>query len=324
MKKRRAGIITPFITAFIIILFFRPALFAGAFDYIQKAGGALNAEAAPGSQTSENAPLANAAQGGKPACPGGHVHGPQCGGHKIENSNLVIIYGKAGGEEYEVIKNEIKESQIFETLAQHLGLQIKLPAELKLKLCMAGEENAYYDSEKKEILISYELLRYFEKLVESQQGLSEDEKAELFVDLAFFVTLHELGHALIDIFDLPITGKEEDVADQLAAWIILKTFGDDDHQAVLALINASEWFVAEFDAGQIKAEDLEFAGSHSLDPQRFYNMITWAYGFNPNAATAALGSDIEELLPEERIEFAEAEFERMDKSFMTLLEKYLK
>ncbi|HOT77357.1 MAG TPA: DUF4344 domain-containing metallopeptidase [Candidatus Wallbacteria bacterium] len=316
-------IIKSFITALIIISFLQPALFAGAFDSVKKAGGGLSGAAAPDSKTAEKVSPQDVRPGPDQPCSGGILCNG-CNGHKIENSNLVIIYGKAGGEEYEDIKNDIKESQIFETLAEHLGIQIKLPAELKIKLCMVGEENAYYDSEKKEILISYELLRYFEKLVESQQELSEDEKAELFVDLAFFVTLHELGHALIDIFDLPITGREEDVADQLASWIILKTFGDDDHQAVLALINASEWFVAEFDEETIKAEDLEFADSHSLDPQRFYNMITWAYGFNPNAATAALGSDIEELLPEERINFAEDEFSRMDKSFTTLLEKYLK
>ena len=29
---------------------------------------------------------------------------------------------------------------------------------------------------------------------------------------------HELGHALIDAWDLPITGREEDAADQLPTW----------------------------------------------------------------------------------------------------------
>lgn len=251
-------------------------------------------------------------------------HGENCRGHRLVRSNLVIVYGKAAGAGHEEIKKAVADSAIFETLVEHLADFIELPSELKIRLLMLGEENAYYDPAKKEILISYELLKQFSDMVDSSGGMSDDEKAELFVDIAFFVTLHELGHALIDIFDLPITGREEDVADQLASWFILKTFGDDDHQAVLALVNASEWFVSGFLDPKTKVEDIEFADGHSLDPQRFYNIIAWAYGFNPDAAAAAIGGEISDFLPEERIEAAAAEFERLDRSFGVLLEKYLK
>lgn len=36
-----------------------------------------------------------------------------------------------------------------------------------------------------------------------------------------FFMLHEVGHALIASYDLPITGSEEDAADQFAAWWLI-------------------------------------------------------------------------------------------------------
>lgn len=311
-----------------VVVFFQPGILsAGMLDTARPAEATAKAGVTPaggvGRFVKENSPLpaGDEKNGG---CAQGHAHGEKCGALKLVKCNLVIVYGRADGKDHQVVKDELRDSAIFETLVEHLNSFIELPSELKLRLAMLGEENAYYDSEKKEITISYELLKYFSDLVDSQKGMNVDEKAELFVDLVFFVALHELGHALIDIFDLPITGKEEDVADQIASWIILKTFGDDDHRAVLSLMNASEWFVAEFDASALKVEDLEFAGSHSLDPQRFYNIIAWAYGFNPDAAVAALGADIGEFLTDERIESAAVEFDRIDRSFAVLLKKYLK
>lgn len=317
------------IAAAVAVIFFQPCiLLAGMLDTAMLAEATAEAGIAPArgvgrfaADRSCPAPAGNEKSG---ECAHGHAHNGKCGALKLVKCNLVIVYGKAAGEDHQAIKNEVRDAVIFETLVEHLNSFIDLPSELKLRLAMLGEENAYYDAEKKEIIISYELLKYFSDLVDLHKDMSVDEKAELFVDLVFFVTLHELGHALIDIFDLPITGKEEDVADQIAAWIILKTFGGDDHRAVLSLVNASEWFVAEFDASAIKVEDLEFAGSHSLDPQRFYNIIAWAYGFNSDAAIAALGADIGEFLTDERIESAPVEFDRLDRSFAALLKKYLK
>lgn len=311
-----------------VVIFFQPCLLlAGMIETARLTEATTEAGIAPARGIGRfAADRSSAAAAKEPAGERaqGHEHDGKCCALKLVKCNLVIVYGKAAGKDHETVKNQLRDSAIFETLVEHLNAFIELPSELKLRLAMLGEENAYYDSEKKEIIISYELLKYFSDLVDLHQDMNDDEKAELFVDLVFFVTLHELGHALVDIFDLPITGKEEDVADQLASWIILKTFGDDDHRAVLSLVNASEWFVAEFDASAIKVEDLEFAGSHSLDPQRFYNIIAWAYGFNPDAAVAALGADIGEFLTDERIESAAFEFERIDRSFAVLLKKYLK
>jgi Zn-dependent peptidase ImmA (M78 family) len=35
------------------------------------------------------------------------------------------------------------------------------------------------------------------------------------------VFLHELGHALLDVLQIPILGREEDASDQLATYMLL-------------------------------------------------------------------------------------------------------
>src|SRR6185295_2240523 len=55
-----------------------------------------------------------------------------------------------------------------------------------------------------------------------------------------FVFYHELGHALIDIYDLPVTGREEDAVDQLATVMLLETW--DGEESELAMTASAEWF----------------------------------------------------------------------------------
>jgi hypothetical protein len=325
MVKNSGNIIKMVILAAVIIVFLpgeeaAPPSLNSAADKVSNNLKDAKGAAAGESKGASVSPSAGVSEQGV------HIHSNSgdCCGYELQNSNILIVYENPGNKNFKKLKEEIAGSEIFENLVRRLALYIALPSEIKVRLCSLGKKKVCYDAEKKEILVAYELLEYFAGLLESEEESSEDEKAALFADLVFFITLHELGRAFIDIFNLPVTGKEEDAADLIASWIILKSYGDQDHQAVISLVNASQWLVYKSDASRLKAGEVEFAGCHSLDPQRFFNMITWAYGFNPNAVNAVLWEHIERVLPEERIEDAAAEFESIDGSFTILLKKYLK
>ena len=62
---------------------------------------------------------------------------------------------------------------------------------------------------------------------------------------------------------------------------------------------------------------------HSLDKQRFYNVICWVYGSNTKKY-AELTKGKDPILPEGRAEGCEQEYERITKAWQTLLGPHLK
>ena len=105
-----------------------------------------------------------------------------------------------------------------------------------------------------------------------------------------FYTLHEVGHALIDILALPITGREEDVADQMATFLLI---GGKEGM----ILDAAESFYT--DLSTIQVADLPFEDVHSLDPQRFFNILCWTYGSDTKNYQYLVD---DQLLPTDRAE----------------------
>ena len=122
---------------------------------------------------------------------------------------------------------------------------------------------------------------------------------------------HELGHGLIDIFKIPLTGKNEDAADQISTYILLKA-GDEGEKAAMS---GAEDFYRE--ASEDKdLDDLALADTHSLDKQRFYNIMCWVYGTDEKKYSYLL-KDVPEL--KDRAESCGEEFEKMNESWQKLL-----
>ena len=205
----------------------------------------------------------------------------------------------------------------FEILAENIAAVFALPRDLTLRVADCGEANAYYEPENATILVCGELLPEFASWA---ADLEPDSQAslDLFYDNLLFTVYHELGHALVDMLDLPITGREEDVADQLAVWLMLETL--DAGEGLAATLNAADFFYFPPQDG----ERLEFWDTHGLDIQRYHNVVCWAYGFDPEQTAAAYGADLDQALPAERREFCPDEYARLHNSFLALLGKVLR
>ena len=94
---------------------------------------------------------------------------------------------------------------------------------------------------------------------------------------AAFVLIHEIAHALIDVLELPITGREEDAADDFAAVVVLGYSHDPD-----AVRATADFFHALDDRGDSAHRDVtEFMDEHSLSIQRFYSLTCRLYGADP-------------------------------------------
>ena len=106
-----------------------------------------------------------------------------------------------------------------------------LPRRLRLVTAECGEPGAFYRPAPGEVVLCYESLRtlYAQGQAHRQAlGLGEDHPLRYVRANVRFMVLHELGHALVDLFDLPVTGRQEDAVDQLAAILMLRFGGRDE------------------------------------------------------------------------------------------------
>ncbi len=107
---------------------------------------------------------------------------------------------------------------------------------------------------------------------EMKDAGEEDLMATVLSDAAATL-LHELAHAVIDVQNLPITGREEDVADQFAVWQAVEGLDDPD----IVLSQAFEYGLSQ-DLYEQVADD-----EHTADGQREANLLCWLYGSDPQA-----------------------------------------
>lgn len=134
------------------------------------------------------------------------------------------------------------------------------------------------------------------------------QDAEEFIrDNTLAIFYHELGHALIDVMELPIYGQEEDAAD--VASVMLMHLLYDNETATQMVMSTAQAFSAE---AAEEGGDVAFWGVHGASEQRYYNTICIFYGGDP--------ANREEMitvmgLPEERAETCEEEFWQADYSW---------
>ena len=95
------------------------------------------------------------------------------------------------------------------------------------------------------------------------------------------VIFHEMAHALIEQYSLPVLGKPEDAADGLAD-VLLIHFFDDGEQIV---ISAADLFYMN-STYKRRLVTHDYWGEHSLDLQRYYARLCHVYGSNPTMHTA--------------------------------------
>ncbi len=112
----------------------------------------------------------------------------------------------------------------------------RFPQPLTVVWTECGVANAAWDG-KGNIVMCYEMAELmktvFIKRVKSRKQLRIAVMSSLYL-----VFLHELGHALISMYDLPVVGREEDAADQLAALVLINA-GDDG--AGIAMLGAASF-----------------------------------------------------------------------------------
>ncbi len=229
--------------------------------------------------------------------------------------NFTMAYNPTDNSTFDDIRLDYEERKFIETNVDYLNELFALPYDVSIVMDECGEEDAFYDSELKEIVLCYDYVAFYEDLI--FDDVKTDKEVWHFADTAIIATLyHEVGHALVDVYDLPITGAEEDAVDQFAT-IISNGLGDIGSEYNHAAM--TEFYKTGTE--EYNSDELEFYGEHSLGLQRYYNIMCWTFGSDVDRYSYLV---TDWGLPEERAEWCEEEYEKISNSWNTLLEPYVK
>lgn len=126
-----------------------------------------------------------------------------------------------------------------------------------------------------------------------------------------FILEHEFAHALVAIYELPVLGREEDAADDLAVLLLLKA--DSGEQFAL---DAAQFWEALSRRQRIPAIS-DYADVHSFDLQRAYEIACLVAGSSRESFQRARRAHV---LPVTRLGGCPAEYRQKVQSFENVLE----
>ncbi len=165
----------------------------------------------------------------------------------------------------------LRATRTLERVQQAASLT-RLPATLRYRARSCGKADVWYAPEERRITLCYE---YVAELWSDLHRLSKSKKEgpdaiQGFLELTLF---HETAHAFFDLLKVPVLGREEDAADQLATMIMLQLSKPD---AVKKLRQVVKLMKMSTGMGKLTIDDV--ADDHSLNAQRLYNVVCLAYG----------------------------------------------
>ena len=233
----------------------------------------------------------------------------------------------------------LHDTMLLEDKAVWVNETFLLPRDVKLTAMACGKANATYRQD--EITICYELVDHLHDMWLELDG--DPTYTDTFVLYNMYeIFLHNLGHAILDVYDVPFTGKEETVADQFAALVMSKTPNDADGYAFGhdMLYSVGMYHLYSSHAGN----DAEHWTAHDLDMQRFYDISCYLYGTDPiqnhsimhdtlntlyikdlvldNAITYNTGFIKEGKVSEEWVRSCEAEYKQIEHAFDYMLAEH--
>jgi putative metallopeptidase DUF4344 len=226
-------------------------------------------------------------------------------------NRVTISYVPPKNPAHQRIYEGLKERRPFEKLQEFLA-PFRLPRTLKISLAGCdGEADAFYADDL--ITICYEYIDELWKNMPAETTADGVAPIDTIIGPFFNTSLHEFAHALIDVFDLPVLGREEDAADAVATYLFLQLGKTEARRLIVATAYA---FKVEAERPMLK----QFSGTHGTPAQRAYNVLCIAYGADPKV----FGDFVTKgYLPKERADSCDDEYGQVLDAFEILISSHI-
>ena len=243
---------------------------------------------------------------------------------------------------YNAARQRLMQRQALEKYSQFLS-PLRLPNTLWLfasetECVQDGTTSPHYNPGNHSINMCYQFNEELEDIADAvvaaiaknPKGFPVSVTRQEIVDGVYVaVLMHETGHAIFDILDVPVFGREEDAADQMAAFIAVQ-FGKDVAREVIKGF-AYFWLAVGNPPTQQpdpNAPDYPkdkqaqcwqdpfcaFSDEHGTGWQRMYNALCVAYGADPVTFKDFVDAG---WLPADRAKTCTAEYQQLKFAFAT-------
>ena len=238
-----------------------------------------------------------------------------------DRGDFKVVYEKVKNPDNRELQEIFRGTQLLEETAKALNEKLALPADVTISPRECGAADATYEADRRRISICYELVGGFAELFLRASGKAPDasQAGAAVAAATLFALFHETGHALIDLYKLPVAGRPEEAADQIATLVLL---GSGKEGGTTAVDSAST-LLAQARNAEVKAQlaKVPFWSGHGFDEARLADILCWAYGRDPEAFQELVGDG---TLPAARATGCAAESAAMAKAWAEPLAPYLK
>jgi hypothetical protein len=191
---------------------------------------------------------------------------------ELRSNNVSVDYLEPKDPKLQAIYERVKGHKVLEEYSGFLS-PLRLPVTLRLKTLQCDTDNAFYESTYWAVHMCYELFEGTVKRAPKTTMPDGTTRGEFIAGDVASTLLHETGHALNDILNLPVLGREEDAADQMSAFIMLQFGKDVARMAIKATYHS--WM-------SLSGGPKSFWDVHSTGIQRAQNYLCLGYGADPD------------------------------------------
>ena len=236
------------------------------------------------------------------------------------SERVAITYVAPLVQAHDPLFKMLTDQQVLERVREVLA-RIRWPSTLRLEIkgC-EGDSNAWYEDGA--ITVCYEYLHDMWKSANSSRRPAYVTREDAFIGPVVDTFLHEAGHAIFDLLKIPVLGREEDAADQFAAYVVLQFAGDKRKKLIIGSAYGYASILRVRNVRDLTRPRLGFgrhithADEHGTPAQRLYNLLCIAYGYDKNTFADVVNKG---YLPADRAERCEDEYSQVDFAYRTLI-----
>jgi hypothetical protein len=186
-----------------------------------------------------------------------------------------VAYVAPTNAKYTAVMEGLKARRVLEQLRDFTA-PLRLPHAFHLIARECDEENAFYSPSGWSLTLCYELIDEIDRDAPKSDQMKEEgvTHEDVVLGEVVFVLLHELGHAAFDMLQVPVFGREEDAADQMAVFLAMQF----SPKVARTIVRGDYYFFKNHDD---PTEWSRYADEHGTNSQRLYNGLCWAYGGDP-------------------------------------------